>query len=124
MIRVSFDRTTGSMTAGTVPLARIGYVGNVTFTSITDGSSTFTDVAHSLGTDNVMAFLMTNIKANNVQYGVRRTDGYMSDMSIGSITTLYAGAANPASGNVRVYFRNESGGTITVTLRICVLIES
>lgn len=119
---VTFDNT-GKITAGIVPLARMAYITDVTFTSIGTGAYGDQTITHSLGTDNVMCLMMIDGSWTNSIFMARRPDGRTAFCQIGS-PAAYVLPAAPSTGQIAVRFRNESGITVTAVCRVAVLRES
>lgn len=117
---LSLDNT-GKMTAGTVPLGRVGVTGSVTFTNVLAGAHGNSSIAHGLGTDSVKTLLAGS---RNIDSAISawRPDGYFTIMVTGGTggTTSFL----PASGNVTIAVRNNTGATDTFPVSYTILRES
>lgn len=122
---LAFDNA-GKMTAGIVPLARMGVSGSFTTASLETGGSDSRDIAHGLGTDNVkvLVFAQGSVDREKWLIGINRPDGtHMSARGSGELSATLTGITVPSSGNVRFHTVNPTTNTQTFTVKYTILRE-
>ena len=117
----------GSMTNGTVPLARVGVNGTLTFSSISTASAgTEQSVTHGLGTDDVMVIFWGRGSVSSGAFNARVIRPDLATFSIvGTVgNTGIPTVSAPSSGNVNFNVYNTSGSTQTITIEYTILRRS
>ena len=117
----------GSMTSGTVALARVGVNGTLTFTSVSATSQgTEQAVTHGLGTDDVMVIFWGRGSVSSGAFNAKAIRPDLATFSIvGTVgNTGIPGVTTPSSGNVNFNVYNTSGSTQTITIEYTILRRS
>lgn len=116
----------GKMTAGIVPLARVGASVDVAIPSTANGTNSSTVIiTHGLGTDDVTVIVRGS---NTHVYGHvllwRFPDGYIGTYERLGTTLAHVPISPPPSGQIYFIWRNDTGGTASPTFKVDILRRS